>query len=361
MTRRPVFIAGCGASSGPGCGQAGSVAEDPRSIAEIVLETVEGALEDAGITHNDIDAIVTASVDILDGLTASNIAVTEVVGAVMKPEARIAADGMAAAIHGACQIWSGAYDTVLVVAHAKPSMAPYQDLMQWAMDPIYLQPLGVDFLTCAGLQAQVLAASDPTAVQRWAELVSTRRAGTSRAISADEILASPIVASPLRAEMCAPMEDGATAIVLSAVLDKDSGKEGARPRIAGVGHDLSPHDLGDRELGIWRGLERACNRAYGMAGIDNPVSAFDLAEPSCLFPHEEELLVAAAGIGNGTAISPGGGLFAGHTPVVAGLSRLAAAASAMHQDAGCRRALAHGAWGPAGQGQAVMILEAGAP
>lgn len=349
MTRRPVFVAGFG--------QVGPVADDPRSIPEIVLWAVEGALEDAGIGHKDIDAVVTASVDILDGLTASNIAVTEVVGAVMKPEARIAADGLAAAIHGACQIWSGAYDTVLIVAHAKPSMAPYQDLMLWAMDPIYLQPLGVDFLTCAGLQARALAAGDGDAERRWADLVSARRAGTPSAISADEVLASPVVASPLRAEMCAPMEDGACAIVLSAVL----GGDGERPQVSGIGHDLAPHHLGDREIGLWRGLGRACDRAYRMAAIDNPASAFDLAEPSCLFPHEEELFVAAAGIGNGTVVSPGGGLFAGHTPVVAGLGRLAAAASAMRRDAGCGRALAHGAWGPAGQGQAVLILEAGAP
>ncbi len=360
MSRRAVFIAGCGAGCGAGGGQLDPVAGDPRSIPEIVLQAVEGALEDAGITHQEIDAVVTASVDILDGLTASNIAVTEVVGAVMKPEARIAADGLAAAIHGACQIWSGAYDTLLVVAHAKPSMAPYQDLMQWAMDPIYLQPLGVDFLTCAGLQAQVLAACDAGAERRWAELAALRRAGTPLAISADDILASPIVASPLRAEMCAPMEDGACAIVLTAVPGKDGVKGSERPRITGIGHDLAPHDLGDREMGIWRGLERACNRAYRMAGIDDPASAFDLAEPSCLFPHEEELFVAATGINGGTVVSPGGGLFAGHTPIAAGLSRLAAATLAMQDDAGCDRALVHGAWGPAGQGQAVMILEAGA-
>lgn len=348
MTRRPVFIAGCG--------QAGAAAEDPRSIPEIVLEAVEGALADAGIGHRDVDAIVTASVDTLDGLAASNIAVTEVVGAVMKPEARIAADGLAAAIHGACQIWSGAYDTVLVVAHAKPSMAPYQELMLWAMDPIYLQPLGVDFLTCAGLQARALAADDPGAERRWAELASARRAGSRRAISPSEILASPVVASPLREEMCAPLADGASAVVLSAVL----GEDGGRPRASGVGHDLAAHDLGDREIGVWRGLERACDRAYRMAGLEDPATAFDLAEPSCLFPHEEELFTAAAGIGARTVVSPGGGLFAGYTPVAAGLGRLAAAASAMRADAGRNRALVHGAWGPAGQGQAVMILEANA-
>ncbi|MBI5477629.1 MAG: thiolase domain-containing protein, partial [Deltaproteobacteria bacterium] len=68
-----------------GVGQSGPAAGDPRSIPEMVLEAVEGALEDAVLGWNEIDAVVTASVDLFDGMTASNVAVTEVVGAVMKP------------------------------------------------------------------------------------------------------------------------------------------------------------------------------------------------------------------------------------------------------------------------------------
>lgn len=177
-----------------GIGSVGPFDVDPRSIPEIVLEAVEAALEDAGLTHDDIDAVVTASVDLLDGLTASNIAVTEVVGAVMKPETRIAADGLCAAIHGSAQILAGAYETVLIVAHAKPSLSNYNDITLWGMEPVFMQSLGLDFKSASGLQAAAIAAEDDGAEERWARLAAER----SGNISAAEVLASPVIASPLR-------------------------------------------------------------------------------------------------------------------------------------------------------------------
>lgn len=345
--RRPVHVSGLG--------ETGPVPQDARSIPEMVLDAVQAAYADAGCTHADIDAVVTASVDLLDGLTASNIAVTEVVDAVMKPETRISADGLAAALHAAAQIAAGSYDTVLVVAHCKASMADFQALTHWAFDPIHLQPLGLEFLDCAGLHASILADGDPGAERRWAEIVARRRCEGASAFpgprTAEEILASPMVAAPLRAGMCAPLGDAACAVVLSA----EGGR--TRVRLAGLGWDLEAHALGDRELRRWDGLARACRRAYAAAGIDAGTGTFDLAEPSCLFPHEEALFLRATGIRDGTPLSPDGGLFPGTAPVVAGLSRLAAAVRRM-REGGARRALAHGAWGPAGQGQAVAVLEA---
>ena len=342
-----------------GWGQVGPVAEDTRSIPEMVLVAVEAALESSGLDYTDIDAVVTASVDLFDGLTASNIAVTEVVGAVMKPETRIAADGLCAAIHAACQINAGAYDTVLVVAHAKASIADYQTLTQWALDPIYLQPLGLDFLSCAGLQASAMAAGNQRVIERWAEIAAQRRSCSARLperwITAHEILESPLVATPLRADMCAPMGDGASACVLQRT-DADS-TPACEIRITGIGHDLAPNALGDRDLTESAGLARACKRAYAMAGITHPTMELDLAEPSCIYPHEEELFRQAAQIDPEIIVSPQGGLFAGYVPVVAGLSRLIAAASYLQSNNDCRRAIAHGHWGPAGQGQAVVILE----
>lgn len=342
-----------------GWGQVGPAVEDTRSIPEMVLAAVEAALESSGLDYADIDAVVTASVDLFDGLTASNIAVTEVVGAVMKPETRIAADGLCAAIHAACQINAGAYDTVLVVAHAKASMADYQTLTQWALDPIYLQPLGMDFLTCAGLQASAMAAGNERVIERWAEIAAQRRScsthGLERSITAHEVIESPLLATPLRAGMCAPMGDGASACILQRTVAGPV--PGCEIRITGIGHDLAPNALGDRDLTESAGLARACNRAYALAGITHPAMELDLAEPSCIYPHEEELFRQAAQIGPETIVSPQGGLFAGYVPVVAGLSRLIAAASYLRSNDDCHRAIAHGHWGPAGQGQAVVILE----
>jgi len=345
-----------------GIGETGPLAEDPRSIPEMVLDAAEAALRDAGLDFDDVEAVVTASVDLFDGLTASNVAITEVAGAVMRPETRIAGDGLCAAIHAACELRAGACETLLVIAHGKASMAPYWKLTEWAIDPVFLQPLGVDFLVCAGLQAQARAQRDPGAAERWARLVARRRAdagdeAVAPPCSAEQVLASPLLTSPLRAEMAAPLADGACAVVLSS---RPHGTgDTRRALLAGVGWDLEPHSLGERDLTRWPGLERACTRAYALAGLDRASAAIDLAEPSCAFAHEEELFGEAAGIGEQTAVSPGGGLFAGAVPVAAGLSRLAAAARAI-QHGTARRALAHGTWGPAGQAHAVTVLEAAA-
>lgn len=347
---RPVVVAGVG--------QTGPVLEDPRSIPEMVLDAVEMALADAGMGFRDIDAVVTASVDLFDGLTASNVAVTEVVGAVMKPETRIAADGLAAAVHATCQIRSGAYETVLVVAHGKGSMSSHPDVTAWAIDPITLQPLGVNFLVCAGLQACAVALDDGRAERRWAQTVARRRRdaaghGIAPAITEEEILASPIVASPLRRGMSAPLGDGACAVLLQSAA---AGNRGG-VRITGIGYDLSAHSLGERDLRQWEGLQRACHRATTMAGISDTATSFDLLEPSCRYPHEEELFLKAMGTGDGSLISPSGGLFAGEVPVAAGLTRLVAAVRWLRENRSAKRALAHGTWGPAGQGQVVTILE----
>jgi acetyl-CoA C-acetyltransferase len=340
-----------------GVGETGPVPCDPRSIPEMVLAAVEGALADARLTYDDVDAVVTASVDLYDGLTAANVAVTEVVGAVLKPETRIAADGLAALLHALCQIKGGAYRTVLVVAHGKASMSSHDALTAWAMDPIFLQPLGVDFLVCAALEAQLAAERDRDATARWAALAATRARAAGRHVDVADVLASPVLASPITALMRAPLADGACAVVLRAGDGEGEGGGGVRVTVTGVGHDLSPHALGDRPLGAWAGLERACARACAMAGIRRGEHAFDLVEPCCAFAHEEELFVRAADVGPRALRSPSGGLYAGAVPVAAGLSRFAAAARWLRA-AGSGRALAHGAWGPAAQGHVVAVLEA---
>jgi len=152
--------------------------------------------------------------------------------------------------------------------------------------------------------------------------------------------------------MQAPAADGAFAAVLRAgPPDSDE-----HPAIVGLGHDLEPHDLGARDLAAWPGLRRAFARACADAGLDPDSAAFDLLEPSCAWPHEEELFEAAIGGRRGALLSPSGGLFGGAVPAGAGLSRLVAAVHALRVAPGAADALVHGTWGPAGQGQVVTLL-----
>lgn len=339
-----------------GAGDSGCVREDPRSIPEMALCAVERALDDAGIGYDAVDAAVTASIDLFDGLTASNIAVTEAVGAVMRPESRIAADGLAATIHACCQLWAEAYRTVLVVAHGKASMSRHDELTNWAMDPVALQPLGINFLMCSALQAETLRRTDAGAGRRWAEIAALNRgragdAGIAGPCTTEDVLNSEFIASPLRADMRAPLGDAAYALVLQRRTDEEPGIA-----ITGVGHDLAAHGLWDDDWMHWAGLRRASDRALSVAGLT--ASDIDLYEPSCHFAHEEELFIRACGAAEGTTLSSTGGLFAGVAPATGGISRLIAATRAMRKDPGVKRAFAHGSWGPAGQAHAVAILEA---
>ncbi len=151
------------------------------------------------------------------------------------------------------------------------------------------------------------------------------------------------------------MGDGASAIVLRS---RATGAQG--PLLSGVGYDLEPHALGDRDLTRWNGLERALRRACNTARLERDHAYFDFAEPSCLFAYEEELFAAAAGLGDAAQLCHDGGLLAGCVPVVAGMSRLAAATRQLDGVKG-QRALAHGIWGPAAQGQVVAIVESARP
>lgn len=336
-----------------GIGESGPVERDDRAIPEIVLEAVEAALVDAGIGFDEIDSAVTASVDLDDGLTASNIAITEVVGAVMGPETRIAGDSLGALAHAACQLWAGAYRTVLVVAHGKASIADQDSISRWTLDPVSLQQVGLSDLAIAGLQAQMLLGSDDGAEVRWAQ-----RAAELRGCDAADVLASTVIASPLRALMAAPDADAAVAVVLRVADPHDTDRAPQMldaVALTGVGFDLDAHEPGDRDLRSWVGLTRALDRALAVADpnyqpAESSRPVFGVVEASFRFPHEEELFEAAAG--QRATDNP---YASGLAPVAAGLGRFAAATKALRTRPG--RALAHGTWGPAGQAHAVAVLE----
>ena len=66
---------------------------------------------------------------------------------------KVAGDGAFAVYHGAVSILSGKHDVVLVIAYRKESETVRSVIENAAFDPIYLRPLGIDFLTAAAMQA----------------------------------------------------------------------------------------------------------------------------------------------------------------------------------------------------------------
>ena len=292
-----------------GVGRSDYAPQPGIAIPELVYRAVNAALTDAGMTMRDVDARVTASVDLWDGLTASNVMITEVVGAVMQPESRIAGDGLLAACHGAMSIMSGAYHTVLVVAHCKSTMGDRWGITNWTFDPIYQQPLGLNDYYAAALQVSALR--------------------------------SPTSLSPC------PPADGAAAIILSS--------NPAPITIRGMGWALDEHYLGDRDLTDSPALRNAARRAYDLAGIIDPKHDLTLAELSDHFAYQRALWASILGLNGFPHLNLSGGLTRGVPPFVAGLNSLIEIVLRLREKTGM--GLAHGCWGPAGQGQVVMVVK----
>ena len=55
-------------------------------VGELIYEATVDALKDAEVSIDDIDTVVSASCDVLDGRSISNVFVAEAMGAFMKEE-----------------------------------------------------------------------------------------------------------------------------------------------------------------------------------------------------------------------------------------------------------------------------------
>lgn len=359
-----------------------------QTIVEMVYEVVREAMEDAGVSRDDVDNVVTSCVDLWDGLTASNASLTDVVGAVMKRESRVAGDGLGAAFQAVMMILAGASEITLVVSECKGSMGAHYGVSNWVFDPIYQQTLGLDFLSAGALQANFfmkrfgITQEDcaNAVVKNLKDAQNNPFAQVTKVTTVDEVMSSPMWAHPIKEMDAAPVSDGACAVVLASE-QKAKALSKKAVWIQGAGSCVESHYLGDRDLSQGEALVMASKRAYDMAGIGDPLKEIDVAEVSAAFSYQEILWTELMGfckrgegakilaegltsLGGELPVNPSGGQIAGNPYFVAGLTRLVEAVLQVRGEAGARQvpeaktALAHGTTGYCGQGQYVMIAGA---
>lgn len=88
----------------------------------LVLQATRAALEAAGLKREDLDTIVTANNDYLDGRTISNMRLVEPAGSWRKNESKVEMDGAFALLYALTRILSGDHDIALVVAESQASV-----------------------------------------------------------------------------------------------------------------------------------------------------------------------------------------------------------------------------------------------
>ena len=329
-----------------------------RNEVEILMPVVREAIERSGIPKQDLGFICSGSSDYLAGQPFSFVLSLDAVGA-WPPvcESHVEMDGAWAFYEAWVKLQTGQADSALVYAFGKSSLGDLPDVLALQLDPYVTGPLWPDSVSLAALQARALLESGGASERDLAEVVVRARrhakdnpnAQLSGDLEVEKLLAEPAFVSPLRKHDCAPISDGAAAIVLAA---GDLARR-ACPRpawIRGMDHRVEPQDLGLRDLTRSPSTERAGKQAGVGAG---PVDVAELYAP---FSHQEIILSRALGLGEGTKINPSGGPLCAHPMMTAGLIRMGEAARCV-QEGGARRALDHATSGPCLQQNLVCVLE----
>jgi acetyl-CoA acetyltransferase len=333
--------------------------EDQRNEVEFLQPVIRRALEPTGLTAQDMGFTVSGSSDYLAGQAFAFVSALDAVGP-WPPiaESHVEMDG-AWALHEAwVRLQHGDVDTALVYAFGKSSPGDLPRVLALQLEPYALAPMWPDTVSLAGLQARALLESDGHRPEHLAEVVARSRRsaqGNPHAVLAGEttvedLLAEEVWADPLRRHDCAPITDGAAAVVLAA---GDRARElSERPAwIRGIDHRVEPQALGLRDLAT----SSSTRRAAEVAGVSD--AGVELAELHAPFSHQELILAEALGLDASVRINPSGGALAANPMMAAGLIRLGEAATRV--SAGdAERAVAHATSGPCLQQNLVCVLQA---
>ena len=351
-----------------------------QNVEDIIYKTVRGLLDQTSLDIRDVDAVIGAGDDVMDGRSISNVFTAEYAGAFLKEESKVEDDGAYAASYAFMRIASGACETVLVYGYSKGSDSSPQHYSGMIADPLYLRPLGIEAITAAALQAQCYFGrygvteeqAALVAIKNRKHAISNRFAQVSGKFSVEDVMNSPMLASPIKRLDASPVSDGCCALLMAS---EDAVKRfRMKPAwITGLSFCTDTFYPGHRDLAAIRSAHTAAERAYKMANIHDPAREIALAELHEPFSFQELMIYEALGFcgkgeggklvetgatgeGGRLPVNLSGGALSSNPIFAAGLIRLAEAANRIAERTG--NAVAHATSGLCLQSNIVYVLSA---
>lgn len=268
---------------------------------EMCWQAAEMALDQAGMTLDEVDAVVTGSApDAFDGIHMKGEYLSDGAGGAGKPVSRVftgGGTGVFSPIAGWWHVASGLFDTVLVVNEEKmSSIHPHpQSAFAHIWDPILDRPINPNLVWIFAMEMNrymTVHGIDYEDIARVAVKNKKNAAGHPCAqladpdITLDDVVNSEMMAWPVRRLDISPPSDGASAVVLT-------NEETARDKtdvpvfVEGVGWNVDTTWWTNRDLYFPEYVALAARQAYDMAGIDDPRATIDVAEPYDPFDYKE--------------------------------------------------------------------------
>jgi acetyl-CoA acetyltransferase len=354
------------------------VAESDAVLDELVFAATSSALREAGVRKHELGLSVQASMDVYDARSISSGLTTAAAGGYLADSYRIEGDVGQAVIAAAQAIAAGDAEVAVAVGVYNPEVAAtgyaglVGQLSNLALEPHLDRPVGLTGTALLGMHAGHRLERGALTERRLAELAAaeiSRGAGQPHAarrdpVTADDVLASAPVHGVLRELMLPGESTGAIAVVLAsrARARRAHGRRGALTGWGQAGGDTTGS-------GRWltdpaASARLAADRAYALAGVDEPADQVDLVEltaatPALLDPVVEALGLAKAD-GAAERVNPSGGVRSNFPGLCNGGLRLLEAVRALESTAGARRAVVHATdliTGPACDTATVLVVE----
>jgi acetyl-CoA C-acetyltransferase len=363
------------------------------SIAGLVREAACRALEDAGLSFRDIEAVVIGKApDTFEGVMMPELYLADALGAAGKPMMRVHTAGSvggSTAIVAAHLIRSGIHDRVLTLAFEKQSES---DAM-WALSPKY--PFQPPLLAGAGgyfapiIRSYIKRSGAPADIgirvavkDRQNALKNPHAHLLIPNIDAEMVKRSPMLWDPVRYLETCPSSDGACALVLAS--EHAAERAPHRPAwVAATASRSEPAMFAGRDQVDPRAGRDCAADLYRQAGISSPAREIDVAELYVPFSWFEPMWLENLGFAepnegwkmtaDGTTaldgsmpVNPSGGVLSTNPIGASGMLRFAEAAlqvrgqAGAHQVDGARVALGH-AYGGGSQFFAMWMVSRDKP
>jgi acetyl-CoA C-acetyltransferase len=325
---------------------------------ELVREGATLALDDAGITMADVQAVVfSMAPDALIGVGHGERWCVEAVGAQGKPFMRVntgGATGLTAVQAGYMHVASGLFDVVLVAGADRVSeQLSAQSMLNKMWDTGYERLYPLNTITMLALSAQRYNDKYGATEEDMALVTVKNRRHASlnpfahlrTPVTVDDVMATRMISWPLKlADLC-PSSTGAASVVL--VSEEYAKKLNRRVAwVRGIGQCAETIWMGDRvgpaalqDHADADSLATAMQRSYDQAGVTNPREQIDVAEIYAPFSSVELHVIEAAQLSplgesftrmaagefalgsEGTVVNPSGGTLCTNPIAVTGLVR----------------------------------------
>jgi acetyl-CoA C-acetyltransferase len=266
-----------------GAGQGKFGVRSDASLRELAFESVKACLNDAKVTLDDVDSMVTSIAgDEFSFSLQPSAQVHDYIGFHPKPNYRVegaCASGSMALRTGWMTVASGLADMVLVVGVEKMTEVPTSiatEIMGRGGDAVWEYPFGVTFPGYYAMLAQAHMAEFGT-TERHLAMVAVKNhhygslnplAHMQKEVTLEKALSSFMVAYPLRLFDCSLITDGSASVLLAS--EEKAREVTSKPVwFVGLGLATDTMAIGERKtLTSLQAAQIAGKSAYGMAKIN---------------------------------------------------------------------------------------------